>query len=354
MSPTCSRFFSRVLVSAGVLGALGAVAALVPQWRADRSAVSPTLRTPATWVPFTNVPGAVAMTIAGLGRRAVMAQPTGDDVQASRLRVQSPEGVPCDVHVLVPESVDAAADAPDWGAIPVMVWTHGGGHLAGAPEMYDTRNAAIARALGAIIVAPYYPKAPANPFPADFDVCYAALRWAQERTSGPVAVCGDSAGGGLAAGLAQRAFDEGHPIVFNGLVYPMLDHRTGQRPVEGGRGHFVWTANFNRAAWAAYLGADHLDRELEPYASPVDRGDFTGMPPTWISIGTLDLFYDESRAYADKLRAAGVPVDFVEVPGAYHGFDALAPKSPETAQLTANLIAALRPYLRPESVEENT
>ena len=162
-----------------------------------------------------------------------------------------------------------------------------------------------------------------------------------------MAVCGDSASGGLAAGLAQRAFDEGHPIVFNGLVYPMLDHRTGQRPVEGGRGHFVWTANFNRAAWAAYLGADHLEREPEPYASPVERGDFTGMPPTWISIGTLDLFYDESRAYADKLREAGVPVDFVEVPGAYHGFDALAPKSPETAQLTANLSAALRPYLLP-------
>ena len=170
MSPTCSRFLSRALLSAGVLGVLGAAAALVPQWRADRSAVSPTLRTPATWVPFTNVPGAVAMTIAGLGRRAVMAQPTGDDVQASRLRVQSPEGVSCDVHVLVPDSVDAAADAPDWGDIPVMVWTHGGGHLVGAPEMYDTRNAAIARALGAIIVAPYYPKAPANPFPADFDV----------------------------------------------------------------------------------------------------------------------------------------------------------------------------------------
>ncbi len=109
--------------------------------------------------------------------------------------------------------------------------------------------------------------------------------------------------GGLDSTLALlvtvRAFDEGHPVRALGLVYPMLDHRTTDK--SGAVGQFIWTAGPNRGAWSMYLGDDHLDVDLPPYASPATRSDLSGLPPTWIGVGGIDLFCDESVAFAQAM-----------------------------------------------------
>jgi acetyl esterase/lipase len=174
-----------------------------------------------------------------------------------------------------------------------------------------------------------YRLAPAHPFPAALDDCSTALRWLHAQ-AGPwgvdptrVAVGGESAGGGLAAALAQRAHDEGVDVRFQLLVYPMLDDRTvlaAHQPET-----LVWTSPSNRAGWTAYLGHPVRPAEERPYAVPARRADLSGLPPAWVGVGDQDLFLDEDLAYADRLRAAGVGCEVELVPGLYHGAYGLAP-----------------------------
>jgi acetyl esterase/lipase len=82
-------------------------------------------------------------------------------------------------------------------------------------------------------------------------------------------------------------------------------------------------------------------------AVPARRANLTGLPPAWIGVGTLDLFHDEDLAYADRLRAAGVPCHVVEVPGAFHGFDGMAPKAKVSRAFFASQCATSRRWLSP-------
>jgi acetyl esterase/lipase len=104
-------------------------------------------------------------------------------------------------------------------------------------------------------------------------------------------------------------------------VYPMLDDRTGAN--RDGPKRLMWTESDNQLAWRWYLnGADPAE------AAPARREDLSGLPPTWIGVGTLDLFYQECLEYARRLRAAGVAVHEEIVPGAFHAFDQVVDKAP--------------------------
>ena len=122
----------------------------------------------------------------------------------------------------------------------------------------------------------------------------------------------------MAAAVVQRAVDEGVPVVFQLLVYPMLDDRTVLRRDSAGRGRLVWTPRSNAFAWTSLLGSRPGDADPRPYAVPAGRKDLSGLPPAWIGVGDLDLFHDEDLEYARRLREAGVAVDVVVEPGMYH------------------------------------
>ncbi|WP_244080214.1 alpha/beta hydrolase [Corynebacterium striatum] len=299
--------------------------------------VSPELRHPALYLPMHLLTDGGFVAISKLIANHDYIRAVERDVDVRVIHGEF-EGQKFSARLLAPRNQKPGA--------PALLWTHGGGHLIGSPGFYDPQNSRIADELGAVVLAPSYRKSTAAPFPADHDECYAALRWLQEHAEEVgvdkhrIAVAGDSAGGGLAAGVVQRALDEGHPVVFQGLVYPMIDHRTLR--AQSGRGEFIWTPNSNRGAWSKYLGADHLEAEIAPYASPATRADLRGLPPTWIGVGSLDLFYDEAKAHADALQEAGVPVDFQVYEGAYHGFDHIRPKARASRALVDDLIAALR------------
>ena len=139
-----------------------------------------------------------------------------------------------------------------------------------------------------------------------------------------IAVGGASAGGGIAAGLALLSHDRGvAPVAFQLLVYPMLDDRTVVRDDLDTRHVRVWTPGSNRYGWTSYLGRQPGSDGVSPYAAPARRVDLGGLPPAWVGVGSLDLFLDEDREYARRLRAAGVDCQLEVVDGAFHGFDAL-------------------------------
>ncbi len=216
----------------------------------------------------------------------------------------------------------------DAGPTGALIWMHGGGLVAGSAAQDHALCSRIAREAGILVVSVEYRLAPEHPYPAAIDDVWAALQWI--RMSAPalgvdtsrLAVGGASAGGGLAAALAQRCRDEDVDLAFQMLVYPMLDDRTGSGGVDvPGRGDFVWTARQNAESWQAYLSHPSGEPEERPWAAPARREDLAGLAPAWIGVGDLDLFLDECVEYARRLETSGVPVSLRVEPGMYHGAD---------------------------------
>lgn len=224
---------------------------------------------------------------------------------------------------------------------PALLWIHGGGYVIGDAAQDDDLCRRFARELGATVAAVNYRLAPEHPYPVPLEDCYAALSWLTELPSVDptrVAIGGASAGGGLAAALALLARDRDEiPLVAQLLVYPMLDDRTVGRKELDHPGQRLWNQTSNRFGWHAYL------RDADPeVAVPARRTDLAGLPPAWVGVGTLDLFHDEDVAYAQRLRDAGVPCELTVVPGAFHGFDGIAPKADVSQKFFASQCELLR------------
>lgn len=214
--------------------------------------------------------------------------------------------------------------------MPALLWIHGGGLILGTPQQDDASNIALARDLGVTVFSASYRLAPQHPAPAALEDLVAGFREVVERADEfgidpeRIAIGGASAGGGLAAALAQRLHDEDGPQpVFQLLVYPMLDDRTALRDDIDARHIRGWSPASNRFAWSAYLGTDAEATGIRSSVVPARRQDLSGLPPAWIGVGTLDLFHDEDVQYARRLEKAGVPCELYVVPGAFHGFDVL-------------------------------
>lgn len=243
-------------------------------------------------------------------------------VALSRRSVPGPAGAP-DVDVLVYRPRDAAA------ALPCIFHIHGGGYVIGSVEAQEAQHRDMAARLGCVIVTVDYRLAPETVFPGAVEDCYAALAWVFAGAAdlgidtARIGVMGESAGGGLAAGLALLARDRGeHRLAFQHLIYPMVDDRTCTHPDPHPHvGEFIWTPEHNHFGWAALLGGEPGSAGVSPYAAAARADDLTGLPPTYIATGGLDLFLEEDLHYARRLMRAGVPVELHVYPGGFHGFD---------------------------------
>ncbi|RDH79624.1 alpha/beta hydrolase [Mycolicibacterium moriokaense] len=225
---------------------------------------------------------------------------------------------------------------------PALLWMHGGAMLMGSAAQEDSFCRRLANFTDVTVAAVDHRLAPEYPYPTPLEDCYAALLWLTRQPwvdPTRIAVGGASGGGGLSAGVAQLVRDRGEVAVsLQMMVYPMLDDRTGSQPDATGR--VMWTARDNRLAWQWYLaGAD------PGKAAPARRADLTGLAPAWIGVGALDLFHDESRDYASRLRAAGVPVEEHIADGAYHAFDMIAPNAAVSQRFFASQIHSVRAAL---------
>ncbi|CAK7236416.1 hypothetical protein SBRCBS47491_009629 [Sporothrix bragantina] len=137
---------------------------------------------------------------------------------------------------------------------------------------------------------------------------------------------GESAGGGLAAGLVLRARDRqfAPPVAKQILVYPMLDDRTVTDPTGG---LAVFDINDVVTGWAAYLGKLYKTEAIPAEAAPARIADVTGLPPLYLDVGQLDLFLRKDLAFVNKCVAAGLPVEFHLYVGVPHPFQRFAPAS---------------------------
>ncbi|MBO1901310.1 alpha/beta hydrolase [Leucobacter weissii] len=223
-----------------------------------------------------------------------------------------------------------------------LLWIHGGGYVIGNSKIDDALCGETASELGIVVVSADYRLAPRHPFPAPLDDVSAVWDWLLEHASelgvdpARVAVGGQSAGGGLAAALAQRLHDRGgiRPAA-QWLFCPMLDDRTAAKRELDEPEHPVWTNVENRFGWHAYLGRASADPEPPPYAVPARRRDLAGLPPAWLDAGSIELFRAEIEDYAARLEAAGVPARLDVVPNAPHGFETWALASAPAQEVRA-------------------
>jgi acetyl esterase/lipase len=289
-------------------------------------------------------PGVVGMTRRFQGRGKL---PVLEDLIVEDVDVRADAGSPAvSLRLYRPKTPSAPQ--------PALYWMHGGGFVMGSPEQDEARNIALARQLGITVAAVRYRLAPEHPAPAAVEDAYAGLRWlfshAERLAIDPrrIAIGGASAGGGLAATLAIFAHDrrEVQPV-FQLLVYPMLDDRTVTRKDHDTRHVRVWTSHSNAWAWSVYLGHAPGAQGTSPRAAAARRDDLRGLPPTWIGVGTIDLFHDEDRAYAERLNESGVPCELHVVPGAFHAFDVLFRNAPVSRAFFAEQARALEAALFP-------
>ena len=131
--------------------------------------------------------------------------------------------------------------------------------------------------------------------------------------------------------------------MFQLLIYPMLDDRTGSsQPAPASMGRYMWNEKANCFGWTALLGVPAGSPEVPSGAAPARVEDLAGLAPAWIGTGAIDLFADEDVIFARRLLRAGVPTELLVIPGAYHGFDLLVQEATISKIFTASWKSALR------------
>jgi acetyl esterase len=219
---------------------------------------------------------------------------------------------------------DAAANGP----VPGFTFFHGGGWVVCDLDSHDGLCRRLANSVGAVVVSVDYRLAPEHPWPSAIDDAYAALLWVGDHTTElgidptRLAVAGDSAGGNIAAVVAQMARDRGGPpLVFQLMIYPVIDSTAARndRPSrrDNAEGYFLTTDIMD---WyrEQYLSGGATGEE--PYVSPHRAKSLVGLPAACIVTAEMDPLCDEGEHYATELEAAGVAVTLHRADGMFHGF----------------------------------
>jgi acetyl esterase len=233
------------------------------------------------------------------------------------------------------------------GPFPILVYFHGGGWVIGNLEAYDATCRALTNAAGCLVVTMEYRLAPEHKFPAAPEDCYAAAQWVAAHAGAlggdprRIAVGGDSAGGNLAAVVAQMARDRGGPaLCYQLLVYPVTDHHYDTPSYRDNADGYLLTKDAMVWFWNHYLrgAADGS----HPMASPLRAASLSGLPPALVLTAEFDPLRDEGEAYAARLREAGVAVTLRRYQGMIHGFFSLGAVLDRGKQAIQDAGAALR------------
>ncbi len=228
------------------------------------------------------------------------------------------EGRTLDGRLYMPEG---AGERP-----PLTLFYHGGGWVIGTLDTHDGTCRAIAQKSGSAVLSVAYRLAPEHRYPAAVEDCFEALVWAAQNSSrlgidsSRLAVAGDSAGGNLAAAVAILSRDRRGPALRHQLlIYPVTDlnYERASYKDNGGGEYFLGEAGM-RWFWGHYLG--DLDARDATNAVIMLQPDLSALPPATVITAEFDPLRDEGMLYAEKLKAAGVPVDAAVAPGMIHGF----------------------------------
>ena len=257
----------------------------------------------------------------------------------TRTTLVSSDNYPVPILIIRPEKLRSPA--------PALVYYHGGAFVMKPAPQHFENALRYARGADCLVIFVEYRLAPKYPFPAGFNDCHAALRWAISNAEmlgidkGRLVVGGDSAGGGLAAGVAQRAWQEdGISLCGQLLIYPCVDLVCNRPSIAA----FANVPPFKEVSTVsvaeAYLGHP-ISAGMPRYASPI-YGDVSQLAPADVETPEFDLLHDQGNAYAHALIDKGVEVDLNEITGGVHGFDLLATNSSVSKDAMQRRIQFLR------------
>src|SRR5690348_1081790 len=229
-----------------------------------------------------------------------------------------------DVQVRIVRPPDAT------GALPVILYMHGGGWVLGGTHTHDRLVRELAVGTGAAVAFVEYDRAPEAHYPVAIEQGYATAQWivregaANQLDPNRIAVAGDSVGGNMTAALTLMAKERSDVrFVHQSMYYPVTDAAMDTVSYEQFAEGYFLTAKMMAWFWDAYQ--PDVERRLEPYASPLRASDeqLAGLPPAFVIVGEADVLRDEGEAYAARLRAAGTKVTTVRYDGITHDFMAL-------------------------------
>jgi acetyl esterase len=234
------------------------------------------------------------------------------------------------------------------GPFPVIAFFHGGGWVIGDLDTHDNMARNLCRGARAVVVATDYRLAPEHAFPAAADDAMAAARWIAGHSGelggdGRLAVAGDSAGGNLAAVVAQQLTSDGTPLAGQLLIYPSVDARGGYPSrAENAKGYLLEQDSID---WFLGHYAGGWPDVKDPRLSPL-YGDLSGLPPAIIVTAEFDPLRDEGEAYGKAMEAAGARADVHRYAGMIHGFFDLGAVSPAAQAATDESCARFGDLIR--------
>lgn len=209
--------------------------------------------------------------------------------------------------------------------VPAVLFFHGGGFLCGDLDTHEAMLRALANRSGAPVLSVDYRLAPESPFPAGLEDCYSALSWLAEQAAdlgvdpARLFLCGDSAGGNLAAAVCLLTRERGGPPVAGQILfYANLDGSCDTASWSELGNRYFPTRAAMELTLRCYLPGPATDR-LQPLAAPL-RAELSRLPAALVVTAQLDPLRDEGLAYAHKLMQAGVTARYLECQGVEHGF----------------------------------
>jgi acetyl esterase/lipase len=244
-----------------------------------------------------------------------------------------------EILVFKPKNIEANA--------PCLVYYHGGGFFFEAVAAHKLAMFEYAGKANCVIVFPHYRVSLNGPFPSSLEDCYASLKWTNDHAAllgidpNRIAIGGDSAGGNLAACIAQMALDRREVKAnFQFLVYPVCDHRMGTASMQTFHDTPLCNTPSTQLMWDVYLSG--VDRsKMPPYVSTLQRANLAGLPPAYIETAEFDCLRDEAILYAKRLQEAGIEVELNQTTGTIHAYDIIK-SSDITQKNMERRVAALR------------
>ena len=230
-----------------------------------------------------------------------------------------------------------------------IIWIHGGGYVVGTARE-DARAISFVENLNCTVVSIDYKLSPEFKHPEGMLDCYAGLLWVVDNAQNlgidteRIVIGGESAGGGMAARtVLYNQAQDGPNLAFQFLRCPMLDN-THDTPSGKENGYLIWDRGASFFGWECYFGSNP-GKNADKFQSPARATNLSGLPPTYINVGAVELFRDECITYAQQLMKDGVPTQLQVFPGVAHGADVFVPNAKICQDIKRNELIALKKAL---------